>query len=399
MEKKYSAFISYSRKDLTVARWLHTKLEKYPYPQDLTHPDHRPYDDKRFRPVFLDLKDLSPTEHPFNETIKGAIANAKFLILLCSANAAKSQYVDKEVHYFLKTHNNDYVKIVPIFIDRVDYDTIPPCIFNTPVMERHFPIYNTTLRPNSEANLCCFYQAVAYLLGTDFNLIYDRYEQYAIRKRRRFHIRIALLIVLLLAIIVEMFFLTRNLQQKVEAERRQTEFEKRVYPKSIVMGYHKNFLQPVINYLKASGSDFHIMILMPTNEKEIDSQQKRLQETHNIIAHQLGIDSLSFVTLNTDMKRGSKITVINSSDSTFSNVYLDFATTTSSFKGIAEYKRQNEYYKQTDINELINEYAQTFIAETNEELGADSVYVEFYTTRDNLIHRLKTYKQNATRTK
>lgn len=165
------------------------------------------------------------------------------------------------------------------------------------------------------------------------------------------------------------------------------------------MGYHKNFLQPVIDYLKNSGKDFRVMVLMPTKEQEIDNQQKRLKDTNTSIAQMLGIDSLSFVTLNTHMKRGSKITIINSSDSVFNNVYLDFATTTSSFKGIAEYKRENEHYKQTSINELINEYAKTFIAETNDELKDDSVYVEFYTSGRDLINRLKEYRRNATRTK
>lgn len=399
MEKKFSAFISYSRKDLSVARWLHTKLEKYPYPKDLTRKEYKPYDEKLFRPVFMDLKDLSPTEHPFNEKIKEAIEKSRFLILICSAHSSKSVYVEKEVGYFLKTHNDDYTKIVPLFLDRVEPDTIPPFILHTPVMERHFPIYNTTLRPNSEANTCCFYQVAAYLLGTDFTLLYDRYERYAIRKRRKLYFRIGLLIALLLAVIVEMFFLTRNLQQKVEAERRQTEFEKKVYPKSIVMGYHKNFLQPVINYLKKGGEDFRIMILMPTKEREIDNQQQRLRDTNSSVARSLEIDSLSFVTLQTEMKRGSKVTVINSRDSVFRNVYLDFASTTSSFKGIAEYKRENEYYMQTDINDLINEYAQTFIAETKEELRGDSVYVEFFTSRDDLVEGLREYRNKMLETK
>lgn len=30
---KTLAFISYSRKDKSVAHWLHSKLEKYPYPK------------------------------------------------------------------------------------------------------------------------------------------------------------------------------------------------------------------------------------------------------------------------------------------------------------------------------------------------------------------------------
>lgn len=109
------AFISYSRKDKIIANWLHSKLEKYPYPESLVKIENRPPDKKYLRPIFIDTKDLTVDEHPFNEKIKIALKESKFLILICSKNSVRSEYVDKEVKYFLKEHQNDYSKIVPFF--------------------------------------------------------------------------------------------------------------------------------------------------------------------------------------------------------------------------------------------------------------------------------------------
>lgn len=384
----YYAFISYSRKDKGVANWLHTKLEKYPYPKKLVKPENAPADKRLVRPIFIDVEDLAMSERKFSDDIKGALENSKYLILLCSKNSAQSTYVDKEVKYFLKTHGNDYAKIVPLFIDCVD-ESIPPSILDTSVMERHFPIYDSSLSPKSEANKYCFYQIASYLLGVEFSVLYNRYEKYARRKKRKGELRIGILLAFMAAIIV---------LQKISSDRQKEliDFEKKVYPQSIVVGYEKNFLSPVIDYLKRQDDDFKVMILMPTNEVEIDQRQGKVKDMERLFANEIGADSLGFVKLPTAMKRGSNITVINDKDSVFKDVYIDFATTTYSFKGVAEYKKKHKAYKQTDINKLINEYAETFIQETKQELGGDSVYVEFYTSNKCLINRLKEYREQKT---
>lgn len=64
------AFISYSRKDKTVANWLHTKLEKYPYPQDLVSTEFRPPHPRFVRRVFIDTKDLAVTDDSFTYDIR-----------------------------------------------------------------------------------------------------------------------------------------------------------------------------------------------------------------------------------------------------------------------------------------------------------------------------------------
>ena len=177
--EKLLAFISYSRRDKAIANWLHGRLERYVYPKSFVRPENFPPDTKYMRPVFLDTKDLTVDTHPFNENIKVHLERSRYLVLICSVNSAKSEYVEKEVGYFLATHDNDYDLIIPFFIDDVTQDSIPPCIKDTPVMNRHFPIYNTTLSEGSEANNYCLFQIISFLLKVDFSVIYNRYESYA----------------------------------------------------------------------------------------------------------------------------------------------------------------------------------------------------------------------------
>lgn len=62
--------------------------------------------------------------------------------------------------------------------------------------------------------------------------------------------------------------------------------------------------------------------------------------------------------------------------------YIDFASTTSTFKQIIDYKKK-EY--DIDAEELIKEYTDTFIRQTNDQLKADSMYVRFFVEADAFV--------------
>lgn len=380
---KTLAFISYSRKDKSVAHWLHSKLEKYPYPKVSISIENRPPDKKYLRPIFIDVKDLSVDEHPFNEKIKAALRDSRFLILICSKHSVCSEFVNKEVTYFLEVHNFDYSKIVPIFIDNVD-DNIPPSIAKSSVMQRHFPIYNTTLSEKSEANTYCFYQIAAYLLGIDFSYLYNRYENYAAKRKKKHYMYVGILVLSLILIILSLFSQYRKQQDLAQ-------FEKNVFPRSVMVGYVNNFLRPVISYMKNKNQNFKIYVLMPIKQEEILNHQKRIDDIRYDIVKKLGADSLKFLRLPTFMKRGSTVTTICTKDNRYNNIFLDFASTTSSFLEVAEYKKSHEAYRQTDIDDLILEYANTFVSEAKQKLQKDSVFVDFYFSQDDLVSRLKEY--------
>ena len=57
--------------------------------------------------------------------------------------------------------------------------------------------------------------------------------------------------------------------------------------------------------------------------------------------------------------------------------YIDFATTTTTFMEIAKIKKKKDVYADVDLDDMIEEYTDTFIKQANQILGADSVYVSF----------------------
>lgn len=115
-EYKYFAFISYSRKDSRAAAFLHRKLESFRIPIRRVPEEMRAGLRKFVRPVFRDKRDLEVTELNFTADVKKALEESRYLIVLASPNSAQSKWVDKEIAYFLATHNNDLARIVPVIL-------------------------------------------------------------------------------------------------------------------------------------------------------------------------------------------------------------------------------------------------------------------------------------------
>jgi tetratricopeptide (TPR) repeat protein len=99
-ELRYRAFISYSHKDESWARWLHRALEAYRLPRNLvgngTLKGEVP---PRIRPVFRDRDDLSSATD-LGSTVKQALADSENLVVICSPNAAVSHWVNEEIRHF-----------------------------------------------------------------------------------------------------------------------------------------------------------------------------------------------------------------------------------------------------------------------------------------------------------
>ena len=107
MEYKYSAFISYSNKDLRTASKLKRRLRRFWLPSfmksDLMG--------KRLS-VFMADKDFN--EHTVIDGLHKKLDESEFLVIVCSPDSAASTYCDEEVSYFIKTGRSD--KIIPFII-------------------------------------------------------------------------------------------------------------------------------------------------------------------------------------------------------------------------------------------------------------------------------------------
>ena len=389
---KYFAFISYKRGgvDQQVANWVHQKLEKYPYPVNLVSPENRPEDASLIRRIFLDTKELPATENYFSDDIKNALENSRYLIVICSKLASKSVYINNEILYFLKTHNGDTNKILPVFIDTIE-DGLPPVLSTNEILARHCPIYNSFLDAKNEINLYCFYHIVAFLLKIDFRTIYDRYKRYSQKKeRRRVWSRNGIYALLSLLI----FFLGYSLYSQhklVEKQSRIMDLEKVVFPYSVVRGYVDNFMSPVIDYLQAEEPNAHIYVHMPTRSEDLEHNHKdRFYIISNYVVGKLSLDSIRQVCLKTRMPRGSMThRLYVQSNENLNHKYLDFASTTSTFLAIAQKKKQYPEYKDKNVDDMIAEYSEIFIRQAKEELGADSIYVTFVTKISDILTEIK----------
>ena len=382
---KCFAFISYSRADIDVARWLHQKLEKYPYPSAMVAEENRPPHTKYVRRVFMDVKDLPVSEQKFADDIKLRLAEARYLIVLCSERSAMSAYVDREIRYFLETHDNRGELILPVFIDRVE-GCIPPALAEMDILKRNCPIYDTKLDARSEANLYCFYHVAAFLLKVDFSLLYNRYESYSKRKRK-YEGRLWASFAALLLFSCLFLFISLNRQRELTRKQEElTKFEKNIFPLSVVFGYEKNFLSPAVAYLKEHRPSFGIYILMPYCVDDL-RHGDRIAHMGKLIMKELRADSLVSETLPTSVKRGTIVGRIAAGEGRFERVYIDFASTTSTFLQILNYKKQQ--YPELDEDEVIRDYADTFVRQTKELLRADSAYVHFYTSQTEFIDALR----------
>lgn len=385
LHMKYFAFISYTRADIGVASWLHHKLEKYPYPRKMVSEENRPFHDRFVRKIFIDMKDLPVTYHEFTEDIRHSLEESRYLIVICSKKAVKSEYVQKEINYFLATHQYRAELILPVFVDQID-GCLPPALSGIDILKRNCPIYNTKLNEKSEANLYCFYHVASFLLKVDFTKLYNRYENYS-RRKRSYKVKLSLAFMILFLFSTAFLYISLNRQQKLtEKQRELTEFEKNIFPLSVVFGYENNFLSPAIDYLKKENPSFGIYILMPYSLNDL-KHQDRIAKVGECMKNSLHADSIYSEKLPTRIKRGTVIGRVASEGNKYESVFVDFASTTSSFLKILNYKK--EKYPDLNGDEVIRDYTDTFIRQTNELLQSDSVYVHFYVSVDDFIVGIK----------
>jgi len=143
-EYKYYAFISYSRKNSPAANYLQKELERSKIPSAKVDESLLPQDGKYLKPVFLDKRDLEVTEKDFSENIQHAIENSRYLLVLCSPESAQSEWVGREISYFLETHENNINAIVPIILSGNpgsgdDQECLPEVLRREDIQRRNLP--------------------------------------------------------------------------------------------------------------------------------------------------------------------------------------------------------------------------------------------------------------------
>ncbi len=101
---RYRAFISYCHRDDKVARWLHGAIEAYRVPKALVgHQGEFGPVPRRLGPVFRDEEELAGAAE-LGPKLEEALRASAALIVICSTQAAKSLWVDREIRLFNTIH-------------------------------------------------------------------------------------------------------------------------------------------------------------------------------------------------------------------------------------------------------------------------------------------------------
>lgn len=211
---QYWAFISYSSKDASWGRWLHGAIETYGIPAELVG-HHQTTDGhpapKRFHPVFRDRDEL-PASADLGAVIKKALEASHYLIVICSPNAAQSQWVNKEIETFLDLGRRDH--ILAIIVDgEPNTGDARECF--PPALRRFEPIA-ADARPEGDGKTNAKLKLLAGMLGVNFDSLKQRD---ALRRRRRL-MRITVGLGLLIALMATLIGVTVR-QVHLAAQRKR----------------------------------------------------------------------------------------------------------------------------------------------------------------------------------
>lgn len=183
MEYKYFAFISYNSADTKWGKMLSRKLENYKMSTTLCSQ----YGCKKnpIRPVFFAPYEIQPGD--LDEELKERLKSSKNLIVICSPNSAKSEWVGKEIAYF---HSLGRSKDIYFFIVNGTPDSGNPqteC-YNPVVRELGISgflgvnvnekVYRYPWLNRERA----FVQLITKLLGIEFDTLWNRHKRWLIER-------------------------------------------------------------------------------------------------------------------------------------------------------------------------------------------------------------------------
>ena len=109
-ECRYWAFVSYAREDERWAASVHRSIERYRVPKPLVgRPAAGSPIPSSLRPVFRDRDELSSSSD-LGKRLDDALRASRFLIVVCSPRAARSQWVNEEILRFKKLGREDRIR-------------------------------------------------------------------------------------------------------------------------------------------------------------------------------------------------------------------------------------------------------------------------------------------------
>lgn len=180
---KYFAFISYNSKDIVWGKRVQKKLESYRMPATLC--SEHGWERKPIKPIFFAPTDIQPGG--LTAELQERLRASRNLIVICSPNSAKSEWVGKEIEYFHSLGRTDDIHF--FIVDGVPHsgneDT--EC-FNPMVETLGLPeilganIHEKVSRWPWVNKERAYVQLITKLLGVEFDSIWQRHKRQMIQK-------------------------------------------------------------------------------------------------------------------------------------------------------------------------------------------------------------------------
>ncbi len=122
----YRAFVSYAHADQRWAEWLVEALESFRVPRHLVGRE-TPIGPipKTLAPLFFDRDELA-TAADLSASIRRALAESAFLIVICSPAAAKSRWVNEEIRVFRDSGRGE--RVLAVIVDGEPGDPARECL-------------------------------------------------------------------------------------------------------------------------------------------------------------------------------------------------------------------------------------------------------------------------------
>lgn len=190
-QNSYYAFISYNSADEKWAKWLQHNLEYYHIPSALCK--EYPELPKKIRPVFWYKQDLSGTK--LKKALNNELSSSKYLIVICSPDSAKADWVNDEVVAFIEQDKGD--RIIPFIVagtphaKNLEEECFPPALRN---LTRDEEIRGIDVR-RKEGKSHALVDVIATMFGVRFDVLWQRHER---RRKKIRNIWIAIASVFLL---------------------------------------------------------------------------------------------------------------------------------------------------------------------------------------------------------
>ena len=191
MEKTYHAFISYRHtpRDIRVAEDVQRQLEHMRIPEDIQEKTGI----RKIAPIFRDKSEL-PVTSSLTDEICRALADSRYLIVICSPEAAESEWVAREIRLFLETHGPE--DVLTVLSKGEPQDVIPEALLTKKLIQLQEdgetivaedtvePLSCDYRMPISQARRKELPRLAAAILGCRYDDLVRRAEQHRMKRLR-----------------------------------------------------------------------------------------------------------------------------------------------------------------------------------------------------------------------